>query len=105
MKRNPESLILMAQFDSGAVAWMNRLTGTACLFADTDRNHVLTTTTANDPWMPSRGCLYGDIPPSPAAGVLNYGQGLFEGMKATDFKKSHRLLPPRRKRSSNATRR
>lgn len=25
---------------------------------------------------------YGDIPMSPAAGVLNYGQGLFEGMKA-----------------------
>ena len=25
---------------------------------------------------------YGDITISPAAGVLNYGQGLFEGMKA-----------------------
>jgi branched-chain amino acid aminotransferase len=25
---------------------------------------------------------YGDIPISPAAGVLNYGQGLFEGLKA-----------------------
>ena len=42
----------------------------------------LTTTTANDPWMPGDLRPYGDIPMSPAAGVLNYGQGLFEGMKA-----------------------
>ncbi|MGB2071179.1 MAG: branched chain amino acid aminotransferase, partial [Poseidonia sp.] len=42
----------------------------------------LTTTTANDPWMPGELRPYGDIPMSPAAGVLNYGQGLFEGMKA-----------------------
>ena len=43
----------------------------------------LTTTTANDPWMPGDLRPYGDIPMSPAAGVLNYGQGLFEGMRPT----------------------
>ena len=32
--------------------------------------------------MPGKLQPYGDIPMSPAAGVLNYGQGLFEGMKA-----------------------
>ena len=42
----------------------------------------LTTTTAEDPWMPGDLRPYGDVPMSPAAGVLNYGQGLFEGMKA-----------------------
>jgi branched-chain amino acid aminotransferase len=40
------------------------------------------TTTADDPWMPGDLRPYGNIEISPAAGVLNYGQGLFEGMKA-----------------------
>jgi branched-chain amino acid aminotransferase len=42
----------------------------------------LTETTANDPWMPGALRPYGPIQMSPAAGVINYGQGLFEGMKA-----------------------
>jgi len=33
-------------------------------------------------WQPGEMKPYGDITISPAAGVLNYGQGLFEGMKA-----------------------
>jgi branched-chain amino acid aminotransferase len=35
---------------------------------------------------------YGDIPISPAAGVLNYGQGLFEGMKALRTKAGNVVL-------------
>ncbi|MBT4058892.1 MAG: branched-chain amino acid aminotransferase [Euryarchaeota archaeon] len=35
-----------------------------------------------DAWQPGEMEPYGDITISPAAGVLNYGQGLFEGMKA-----------------------
>ena len=42
----------------------------------------ITQTKGGEPWMPGRLQPYGDIPMSPAAGVLNYGQGLFEGMKA-----------------------
>ena len=42
----------------------------------------ITQTKGDEPWMPGRLQPYGDIPMSPAAGVLNYGQGLFEGMKA-----------------------
>lgn len=33
-------------------------------------------------WQPGELIPYGDISISPAAGALNYGQGLFEGMKA-----------------------
>ena len=47
----------------------------------TDTMYV-STTTAEDPWMPGDLRPYGNIEISPAAGVLNYGQGLFEGMKA-----------------------
>ncbi|MCH1540511.1 MAG: branched-chain amino acid aminotransferase [Candidatus Poseidonia sp.] len=36
----------------------------------------------DEAWMPGKLQPYGPIPMSPAAGVLNYGQGLFEGMKA-----------------------
>ncbi len=39
-------------------------------------------TTGDEPWMPGELRPYGNISISPAAGVLNYGQGLFEGMKA-----------------------
>ena len=39
-------------------------------------------TTGDEPWMPGNLRPYGNISISPAAGVLNYGQGLFEGMKA-----------------------
>ena len=37
---------------------------------------------AGKPWMPGTLVPYADFSISPAAGVLNYGQGLFEGMKA-----------------------
>lgn len=37
---------------------------------------------AGEPWMPGSLVPYADFSISPAAGVLNYGQGLFEGMKA-----------------------
>ena len=37
---------------------------------------------AGEPWMPGMLVPYADFSISPAAGVLNYGQGLFEGMKA-----------------------
>ncbi|MEC7098089.1 MAG: branched chain amino acid aminotransferase, partial [Candidatus Thermoplasmatota archaeon] len=37
---------------------------------------------AGEPWMPGTLVPYADFSISPAAGVLNYGQGLFEGMKA-----------------------
>ena len=47
----------------------------------TDTMYVATTT-AEDPWMPGDLRPYGNISISPAAGLLNYGQGLFEGMKA-----------------------
>ena len=47
----------------------------------TDTMYVATTT-AEDPWMPGDLRPYGNISISPAVGVLNYGQGLFEGMKA-----------------------
>lgn len=42
----------------------------------------LTTTEGDNPWVPGQLQPYANISISPAAGVLNYGQGLFEGMKA-----------------------
>ena len=42
----------------------------------------VTEVTGDDAWMPGTLRPYGDFSISPAAGVLNYGQGLFEGMKA-----------------------
>jgi branched-chain amino acid aminotransferase len=42
----------------------------------------LTETKQDDAWMPGDLRPYGNMSISPAAGVLNYGQGLFEGMKA-----------------------
>ena len=42
----------------------------------------ITTTDINSPWDIGELIPYGDMKMSPAAGVLNYGQGLFEGMKA-----------------------
>ncbi len=48
---------------------------------ETDFMYV-TKTGIDDPWMPGEMRPYGNISISPAAGVLNYGQGLFEGMKA-----------------------
>ena len=42
----------------------------------------ITNAEMGEPWMPGELIPYGDMKISPAAGVLNYGQGLFEGMKA-----------------------
>ena len=42
----------------------------------------ITETGIDEPWTPGDLMPYGDMKISPAAGVLNYGQGLFEGMKA-----------------------
>ena len=42
----------------------------------------LTETKQDEAWMPGDLHPYGNMSISPAAGVLNYGQGLFEGMKA-----------------------
>ncbi len=42
----------------------------------------VTEVAGDDAWMPGTLRPYGDFSISPAAGVLNYGQGLFEGMKA-----------------------
>ena len=39
-------------------------------------------TAIDEPWSPGEIRPYGNISISPAAGVINYGQGLFEGMKA-----------------------
>jgi branched-chain amino acid aminotransferase len=41
------------------------------------------TAQANGPWSAGEIKPFGDIAFSPAAGVLNYGQGIFEGMKAS----------------------
>ena len=35
-----------------------------------------------DAWTPGKIIPYGPFEIDPAAGVLNYGQGIFEGMKA-----------------------
>ena len=35
-----------------------------------------------DAWSPGNILPYGNLSIDPAAGVLNYGQGIFEGMKA-----------------------
>ena len=45
-------------------------------------NMYITETQMDEAWMPGDMLPYGDMKISPAAGVLNYGQGLFEGMKA-----------------------
>lgn len=43
-------------------------------------------------WPEGNFVPYGDIPISPAAGVLNYGQGIFEGMKALRTQKNEIVL-------------
>ncbi|MGB1549674.1 MAG: branched chain amino acid aminotransferase, partial [Candidatus Poseidoniaceae archaeon] len=52
-------------------------------FSMTETDFMYMTKTAIDaPWEPGEMRPYGNISISPAAGVMNYGQGLFEGMKA-----------------------
>lgn len=79
-----ESLIYMARNAVGRVKEMSEeIDWDSLTFSLTPTDTMyLTETTANDPWMPGSLRPYGAIPMSPAAGVLNYGQGLFEGMKA-----------------------
>jgi branched-chain amino acid aminotransferase len=50
-------------------------------FTQTDMMYVAKTK-VGEPWPAGKLVPYGDIPMSPAAGVLNYGQGIFEGLKA-----------------------
>lgn len=50
-------------------------------FMPTDFMYVAEVELGND-WEQGQLVPYGDISISPAAGVLNYGQGIFEGMKA-----------------------
>ena len=50
-------------------------------FKQTDRMY-LATCKQGDKWQPGQMQDFADLSMSPAAGVLNYGQGLFEGMKA-----------------------
>ena len=50
-------------------------------FKQTDRMY-LSTCKQGDEWRPGQMQDFADLSMSPAAGVLNYGQGLFEGMKA-----------------------
>ena len=50
-------------------------------FKQTDRMY-LATCKQGDEWQPGQMQDFADLSMSPAAGVLNYGQGLFEGMKA-----------------------
>ncbi|MDF1654004.1 MAG: branched-chain amino acid aminotransferase [Coxiellaceae bacterium] len=42
----------------------------------------LSTTAINQPWQPGKLQPFKNISISPAAGIFNYGQGIFEGMKA-----------------------
>jgi branched-chain amino acid aminotransferase len=46
----------------------------------------------NTSWKPGKLLPFGDIAISPAAGVLNYGQGIFEGLKAYGAKDGKRIL-------------
>ena len=45
-----------------------------------------------DAWTPGKILPYGSFEIDPAAGVLNYGQGIFEGMKAYHTKKDRIVL-------------
>ena len=40
----------------------------------------------NGPWEQGKLIPFGNVSMSPAAGVLNYGQGVFEGIKAFGHK-------------------
>ena len=73
----------MGQFDRGGASMNESFDWDSLTFSLTPTETMyLTSTKADEPWMPGELRPYGDVPMSPAAGVLNYGQGLFEGMKA-----------------------
>ena len=50
-------------------------------FTETDRMYIATCRQGED-WQPGSMQDFQNLSISPAAGVINYGQGLFEGMKA-----------------------
>ena len=50
-------------------------------FTETDRMYIATCKQGEE-WEPGIMQDFQDLKLSPAAGVINYGQGLFEGMKA-----------------------
>jgi len=52
----------------------------------------MTTKEGDKPWEPGALVPFGPIQINPCAGVLNYGQGVFEGMKAQRTKKNEILL-------------
>ena len=52
-------------------------------FSLTPTRSMYITEQKNDkPWEPGELVPFGNVSMSPAAGVLNYGQGIFEGLKA-----------------------
>lgn len=60
-------------------------------FTPTDFMYI-NTCEAEGPWGTGEIIPFGDIKISPAAGVLNYGQGLFEGLKALRTKENEIVL-------------
>ncbi len=56
------------------------------------RSMFITTTRQGEPWPEGEIVPFGDLRLSPAAGALNYGQGLFEGMKANRAEDGRTLL-------------
>ncbi len=62
-------------------------------FSLTPIDSMYVATTPNDkPWQPGKLQPFGDISLSPAAGVINYGQSIFEGMKAHRTKNDEVVL-------------
>jgi len=55
------------------------------------RSMYINTCVSEQPWGEGKFVPYGDISMSPASGVLNYGQGIFEGLKA-QYSRDNRLL-------------
>lgn len=55
-------------------------------FGDLFSDHMLMITCENGVWGTPEVKEYGHIPMSPAAKILHYGQGVFEGMKAFRYK-------------------
>ncbi len=55
---------------------------TFSLYANADETLMYEQWYRDGAWQPGQIVPYHDIPLSPAAGILNYGQGIFEGIKA-----------------------
>lgn len=56
------------------------------------KSMYLTTTALNQPWQAGELTPFGNLSLSPAAGIFNYGQGIFEGMKAHRTKQGDIVL-------------